>query len=133
MVKERDGIDLHVGSRLRYRRLMLGMSQEALAESVGLRFQQIQKYEKGQNRIGASRLYRLAIALKVPLAYFFEGLPQQPDGDLEAARRPLEFLGTPEGQELAVSFMRIGDAATRRKLLDLVRSLAETSNGSAEV
>ena len=130
-MKERDSIDLHVGSRLRYRRLSLGMSQEALADAVGLRFQQIQKYEKGQNRIGASRLYRLALALKVPLGYFFEGLPETPDVDLDAIRRPLEFLGTPEGLELASSFMRISDAATRRKLLDLVRSLAEASTETA--
>lgn len=130
-MKERDSIDLHVGSRLRYRRLSLGMSQEALAEAVGLRFQQIQKYEKGQNRIGASRLYRLAVALKVPLGYFFEDLPESPEADLDAIRRPLEFLGTAEGQELAACFMRITDPVTRRKLLDLVRSLAETSAETA--
>jgi transcriptional regulator with XRE-family HTH domain len=131
-VKERDSIDQHVGSRLRYRRLNLGMSQEALAEAVGLRFQQIQKYEKGQNRIGASRLYRLAVALKVPLEYFFEGLPASPADDLAASRRPLEFLGTAEGHELAASYMRITDAATRRKLLDLVRSVADSqaANGT---
>lgn len=128
-MKERDIIDLHVGSRLRYRRLSLGMSQEALAEAVGLRFQQIQKYEKGQNRIGASRLFRLAAALKVPLAFFFEGLPESPVEDLAAAQRPLDFLGTAEGLELASSFMRIPDTATRRKLLELVRSLSETEAG----
>ena len=124
-MRERDDIDLTVGARLRFRRLELGMSQEALAAAVGLRFQQIQKYEKGQNRIGASRLYRLAAALDVPIAYFFEGLPHTGnDAAADAVRATLTFLGSPDGQELAQAYMAIGDAPTRRKLLDFVRSLA---------
>lgn len=104
------------------------MSQEALAVAVGLRFQQIQKYEKGQNRIGASRLYRLGAVLDVPLAYFFEGLPESgSDTALGAMRTTLAFLGTQEGQELAQAYMAINDTATRRKLLDFVRSLAENA------
>lgn len=129
-MRERDAIDLHVGSRLRYRRMHLGMSQETLAAAVGLRFQQIQKYEKGQNRIGAGRLFRLAKALRVPLDYFFEDLPETDKADLEAARRPIAFLGTPEGHELANSFIRISDPATRRKLIELVRSLAQGESAS---
>jgi transcriptional regulator with XRE-family HTH domain len=131
-MRERDAIDLHVGSRLRYRRMSLGMSQEALAEAVGLRFQQIQKYEKGQNRIGAGRLFRLAKALRVPLDYFFEDLPEVDAAELETARLPLTFLNTQEGHELAANFMRIRDSATRRKLIELVRSLAEAqpANGT---
>ena len=129
MVRERDNIDLHVGARLRFRRLERGMSQEALAVAVGLRFQQIQKYEKGQNRIGASRLYRLGIVLDVPLAYFFEGLPESgSETALGEMRNTLAFLGTQEGQELAQAYLAISDAATRRKLLDFVRSLAENAS-----
>jgi transcriptional regulator with XRE-family HTH domain len=124
-VRERDVIDLHVGARLRYRRMSLGVSQEALAEAVGLRFQQIQKYEKGQNRIGAGRLFRLAGALRVPIAYFFEDLDQNELDDLTAVREPLEFLNRPEGMELVRAFMGIDDPATRRKLIELVRSMAE--------
>lgn len=129
VVRERDVIDLHVGARLRFRRMSMGMSQEALAEAVGLRFQQIQKYEKGQNRIGAGRLFHLANALKVPIAFFFEDLPQSQGEDLGAARRPLDFLNRPEGMELARHFMAIPDATTRRKLIELVRSLAEAQGG----
>lgn len=130
MVRERDDIDLHVGARLRFRRLERGMSQEALATSVGLRFQQIQKYEKGQNRIGASRLYRLAAALDVPLAYFFEGLPAiGSEAELGPMRHTLAFLGTADGQELVQAYMAIEDAPTRRKLLDFVQSLADSTRG----
>jgi transcriptional regulator with XRE-family HTH domain len=115
---------------LRFRRLELGMSQEALATAVGLRSQQIQKYEKGQNRIGASRLYRLAAVLDVPLAYFFEGLPPVgSDTGMGPMRDVLAFLGTAAGQELAQAYMAIEDAPTRRKLLDFVRSLGQ--NGAA--
>jgi transcriptional regulator with XRE-family HTH domain len=124
VVKERDVVDLHVGARLRYRRMSIGMSQEALAEAVGLRFQQIQKYEKGQNRIGAGRLFRLAAALKVPISFFFEDLSQEAGENLAAAREPLDFLNRPEGMELARHFLRIEDPTTRRKLVELVRSMA---------
>ena len=104
------------------------MSQEALAAAVGLRFQQIQKYEKGQNRIGASRLYRLATVLDVPLRYFFEGLPDSgSEAGMAPMRETLAFLGSADGQELAQAFMAIDDATTRRKLLDFVRSLAENA------
>ena len=104
------------------------MSQEALAAAVGLRFQQIQKYEKGQNRIGASRLYRLATVLDVPLPYFFEGLPDSgSEASMAPVRETLAFLGTAEGHELAQAFMAIDDTATRRKLLDFVRALAESA------
>ena len=124
-MKDRDEIDIQVGARLRYRRLSLGMSQEALAEAVGLRFQQIQKYEKGQNKIGASRLFRLAQALKVPLEYFFEDAEQLDVGDLESMRRPLQFLGTQEGLDLTNAYLRISDPTKRRRVLDLVRSLGD--------
>lgn len=129
-MKEQDEIDTQVGARLRYRRLSLGMSQEALAEAVGLRFQQIQKYEKGQNRIGASRLFRLAKVLKVPLEYFFEDAEGLDSDDMEALRKPIRFLGTPEGLELTRAYLGIGDPTKRRRVLDLVRSLAESGNGA---
>lgn len=129
-MKEQDEIDTQVGARLRYRRLSLGMSQEALAEAVGLRFQQIQKYEKGQNRIGASRLFRLAQVLKVPLEYFFEDADRIDVGDIDAVRKPLRFLGTQEGLDLTNAYLGITDPTKRRRVLDLVRSLAEAGNGA---
>jgi transcriptional regulator with XRE-family HTH domain len=122
--KSPDPVDLHVGARLRYRRMLLGMSQEALAGRLGLTFQQIQKYEKGQNRVGASRLWRLAQALDAPVGYFFEDLPDAPAEGASRDPRPLDFVSSPEGLDLNLAFERIGDGATRRKVVDLVRALA---------
>lgn len=124
MSKVPDPIDLHVGARLRYRRMLLGMSQEALAARLGLTFQQIQKYEKGQNRIGASRLYRIAQTLDAPIGFFFEDLPEQPGALISGAANPLEFVATPEGLQLNLAFSRVRDTATRRKIVELVEALA---------
>ena len=125
-------IDIHVGSRVRFRRMLLGMSQEKLGERLGLTFQQVQKYEKGINRIGASRLYDLAQVLGVPVQFFYEDAPIA-DGRVDAlngrADGPdehsiVEFLRSRDGLELNRAFVRIPDLKARRAIVDLVRSLA---------
>jgi transcriptional regulator with XRE-family HTH domain len=123
-------IDVHVGSRVRLRRMLLGMSQEKLGEHLGLTFQQIQKYEKGINRIGASRLFDLSRVLAVPVQFFYEELPVA-DGEGAAgfAERPaesyaVEFLGSREGLELNKAFARISDPRVRRSIVELVRAFA---------
>ena len=125
-------IDVHVGSRVRFRRMLLGMSQEKLGEKLGLTFQQIQKYEKGVNRIGASRLFDLAQVLGVPVQFFYEEAPAAdgplvvPDGFSErpADGSIVDFLRSRDGLELNKAFVRISDAKARRAIVDLVRSLA---------
>ena len=122
-------VDRHVGLRIRLRRKELGVSQEKLADSIGLTFQQVQKYERAANRVSASKLWEMARALKTSIAYFYEGLGEP--GAAEAAsaageRRAVhEFLLTPEGMELAAAFPRIRQARVRRRILDLARALAE--------
>lgn len=122
-------VDLHVGARVRMRRKFLGLSQEALAESIDLTFQQVQKYERGSNRISASKLYEIAKTLKAPIAYFFEGYGDSEtlDGFSESESEQFVhgFLMTTEGIELAEAFPRIKNSKHRRKILDLVRALAE--------
>lgn len=121
-------VDVHVGGRVRLRRMLLGMSQEKLADRLGITFQQIQKYEKGANRIGASRLQQISQALETPIAFFFEDLPEGGDGrkDVPETGRPyvMDFLATSEGLELNKAFARIADAKVRRKVVELVRTLA---------
>ena len=122
-------IDKHVGSRVRMRRMMLGMSQEKLGDALGLTFQQVQKYEKGTNRIGASRLQQISQILQVPVAFFFEGAPSTlPDGDgLKEAPSPAyvsDFLATSEGLALTKAFMQIKEAKLRRRIVDLVEEIS---------
>ncbi len=123
-------IDVHVGNRVRMRRMLIGMSQEKLGEKLGLTFQQIQKYEKGTNRISASRLYQISQILGVPVQFFFEDLPQQPGSDNEGLQEAgeegtiMDFLGSSEGLQLNRYFSRIQDASVRRSIVDLVRALA---------
>lgn len=124
MSKAPNPIDVHVGARVRLRRLQLGMSQEKLGERLDLTFQQVQKYEKGANRIGASRLFAISQILETPVSYFFEGLEQGVDDDGEDLSMS-SFLSTPEAIELNRSFARIQDNATRKRLSDLVKSVAE--------
>lgn len=122
-------VDLHVGARVRMRRKFLGMSQEGLAETIDLTFQQVQKYERGSNRISASKLYEISRALKAPVAYFFEGYGQNEAvegfSESESEQFVHGFLMTTEGIELAEAFPRIKNAKHRRKVLELVRALAE--------
>jgi transcriptional regulator with XRE-family HTH domain len=120
-------VDVHVGTRVRLRRMLLGMSQEKLGEHLGLTFQQIQKYEKGINRIGASRLFDLSRVLAVPVQFFYEELPVS-DGAGGFAEQPegyaVEFLSSREGLELNKAFARITDPRVRRSIVELVRSFA---------
>jgi transcriptional regulator with XRE-family HTH domain len=122
-------IDRYVGSRVRMRRMMLGMSQEKLGEALGLTFQQVQKYEKGTNRIGASRLQQIAHILQVPVAFFFEDVPRQQDGlhevtDAPSAGYVSEFLASTDGLSLTRAFMRIQEPKVRRRIVDLVEAIA---------
>jgi transcriptional regulator with XRE-family HTH domain len=114
-------VDRHVGSRVRMRRLMLRMTQEALGEALGITFQQVQKYEKGVNRISASRLQHIARIFKVPAPFFFDGAPGGADGAAEPPSYVADFLATSDGLALAEAFMRIGDARLRRTIAGLVR------------
>jgi transcriptional regulator with XRE-family HTH domain len=128
-------LDLHVGSRVRLQRMLLGMSQEKLGEQLGLTFQQIQKYEKGINRIGASRLFELARVLGVSVQFFYDDAPgsysdqSAPAGMAGFAERPadtyvVDFLSSREGVELNKAFVKITDPKVRRTIVDLVRTLA---------
>jgi transcriptional regulator with XRE-family HTH domain len=128
MAKPPNAIDVHVGGRLRTRRIEINMSQQILGSHLGLTFQQIQKYEKGVNRIGASRLQQIGKILEVPAGYFFEGAPGGwQAGDAWTTNRFLEFLGTRDGQALIVSFSKIRDLTLRRSIVDLVDRLAAIS------
>lgn len=128
--KTPDPIDKYVGSRVRMRRIMLGMSQEKLGNSLGLTFQQVQKYEKGTNRIGASRLQQIADILQVPVQFMFDGAPVSTgavaNGFAEAPSPAYvsDFLATSEGLALTRAFTRIGDAKMRRSIVDLVEQIA---------
>jgi transcriptional regulator with XRE-family HTH domain len=133
MKKIPDPVDRHVGARLRMRRVLVGMTQEKLGDALNITFQQIQKYEKGANRIGASRLQQLARILQVPPAFFFEGAPSEgtpaagfaePDGGSYV----VDFLSTTEGLQLNRAFALIRDPKVRRRILDLVASLAQDSD-----
>jgi transcriptional regulator with XRE-family HTH domain len=125
-------IDHYVGARIRMRRIMLGMSQERLGDAIGLTFQQIQKYEKGINRIGASRLQQVGHVLNVPVEFFFEGAPGQNSGlSLETGfgegattNYVTEFMSTNEGVHLMQAFMRIKDAKIRKRIVDLIEVMS---------
>ena len=135
--KKPNPVDTHVGSRVRLRRMLLGMSQERLGESMGLTFQQVQKYEKGVNRIGASRLFQISKILDVPVQFFFEEAPHiGPASQVRGMAEPhseafiLEFLNSREGLELNRAFVKIGDAKVRKSIVDLVRALGASGRTS---
>lgn len=121
-------VDIHVGSRIRLRRQLLRMSQEKLGDELGVTFQQVQKYERGANRVGASRLYRLSRVLEVPVQFFFEGLsdsaPAAAMADNDQTPIVYDFIQSSDGVSLAESFSRIKDPKVRRRVLELVRTLA---------
>jgi transcriptional regulator with XRE-family HTH domain len=134
-------IDIHVGTRIRLRRTMMGMSQERLGEALGLTFQQVQKYERGSNRVGASRLFDLSRVLDVPISFFFDDMPETLAGNgvglttSLAGRRSYAFAEPQEGfgddimsrretLDLVRAYYRITDSAVRKRVLDLVKSLA---------
>jgi transcriptional regulator with XRE-family HTH domain len=122
-------VDKYVGSRVRMRRIMLGMSQEKLGEALGLTFQQVQKYEKGTNRVGASRLQQISEILQVPVSFLFDGGPSggaNADGFSEGSSPAYvsDFLATSEGLALTRAFTRITDAKLRRSIVELVEQVA---------
>ena len=122
--------DKYVGSRVRMRRLMLHMSQEKLADQLGLTFQQVQKYEKGTNRISASRLQEISQILEVPVPFFFDGAPQSGDGSARKGNEVMslsyvtDFLGNADGHALVKAFMRIKDPSVRRSIVRLVETVS---------
>jgi transcriptional regulator with XRE-family HTH domain len=125
--------DKYVGSRVRMRRMMLGMSQEKLGDALDLTFQQIQKYEKGANRIGASRLQQIATILQVPVSFFFEGAPASPGAaggfaEVDTSDFSTTLLSTSDGLALAKAFMRIENRRLRRRIVDLVEEMADGGN-----
>ncbi|ACM39801.1 MULTISPECIES: helix-turn-helix domain-containing protein [Rhizobium/Agrobacterium group] len=128
-IKASDVIDVHVGCRIRLQRVLKGMSQKALAEGVGVTFQQVQKYETGTNRIGSSRLQAVARILSVPVAFFFEDGPQSssPSQLPEAGigKEITRFIRSEEGLALNLAFTKIQDANVRRKVIGLVKTLAK--------
>lgn len=130
-------VDKHVGSRVRMRRVLLGFTQEKLGTALGITFQQVQKYEKGTNRIGASRLQEISKTLQVPPSFFFEGLPAtaMPEGagfaEAGTAKSVTDFVITAEGLQLNKAFTQIKDPKVRRRIIDLVIALASAS-GSVE-
>jgi transcriptional regulator with XRE-family HTH domain len=125
-IKIPNAIDKHVGSRLRMRRMMLGMSQEKLGEAFSLTFQQVQKYEKGVNRMGASRLQHAADILQVTVPFFFEGAPGGHELSTTAPSLTYvnEFVYSEDGMRLIRAFMRIARPAVRRRIVELVQEIA---------
>lgn len=123
-------VDIHVGKQLRMRRVILGLSQEAIGKAIGITFQQVQKYERGINRMGASRLFELARHLTVPVSYFFEGLDNanhaSPGGvSEEVAAFEHEKMSSRETLELMRAYYRITDPNVRGRVAELIKSLAE--------
>jgi transcriptional regulator with XRE-family HTH domain len=132
MKKTPNPIDSHVGTRVRMRRILVGFSQEKLGEALGITFQQIQKYEKGTNRIGASRLQQAAQVLGVPVNFFFEGAPSESGltngfAEPSAPMYMADFSGTPEGHQLISAFLKIKEPKLRKKIIDLVVAMAASS------
>lgn len=128
-----DPVDRHVGSRIRMKRMMAGVSQETLGHHLGVTFQQIQKYEKGSNRVSASKLQQIARILGVPVAFFFDGAPGQDPGyigaDAAVGQEIADFLATSEGIQLAKAFAGIRNAKARRRVIDLIEALADEGSG----
>jgi transcriptional regulator with XRE-family HTH domain len=128
--KKPNPTDIHVGSRIRLRRNMLGMSQEKLGENLGITFQQVQKYEKGTNRVGASRLQAIASILDVPVSFFFAEAPGRESAEVtgmsegKSAHFVVDFVSSAEGLQLNRAFARITEPKIRRRIIDLVKALA---------
>ena len=116
--------DVYVGNRVRMRRLSLDIAQTSLGNALGVTFQQIQKYEKGTNRIGSSRLQQIANFLQVPVSYFFEGLESSVDTTIPSASSMSEYLSSREGLRLAKAFLRVKNAKLRRSIVALVEAAA---------
>ena len=133
MKKVPNPIDVHVGGRLRMRRILIGMSQEKLGENLAVTFQQIQKYEKGSNRISASRLYDISRILDVPVQFFFDDIKdgngtKKSNGQEQSDDfRMIDFLSNADGAQLVRTFSGIEDAGIRRNIIDLVKSISDSS------
>lgn len=119
-------VDVHVGKRVRHRRWLIGMTQQQLAQQVGIKFQQIQKYETGANRISASRLWDIAEALEVPVSFFFEGLEEVQKDDADKTPVPADLMGDKEALDLVRSYYAIPENQ-RRRLFELARVLSEVA------
>ncbi|MCB1507449.1 MAG: helix-turn-helix transcriptional regulator [Hyphomicrobiaceae bacterium] len=123
-------VDVHVGNRVRMRRMMLGLSQEKLGEALGVTFQQVQKYEKGLNRIGAGRLQTIAQVLQVPVSFFYEDAPGSDASagsfaEGSSTSYVSDLLTTSEGLELTRAFLKVEDTKLRRRIVDLVKAISE--------
>lgn len=133
--REPNAIDIHVGARIRLRRVQLDISQSKLAEDLGVTFQQVQKYERGTNRVSASKLWKTAEALGVTVSYFFEGLAPDGSVSIQVADNDTlyDFIASPDGIDLAQAFTAINDPAIRRRVIDLCRALgpAELTDAQA--
>ncbi|HAY47947.1 MULTISPECIES: helix-turn-helix domain-containing protein [Thalassospira] len=134
-------VDIHVGARVRLRRTLLGMSQEKLGEAIGLTFQQVQKYERGANRVGASRLYDLSRVLEVPVSFFFDDMPDEISSKSVHERREMSESPDPfdndpmnrrETLELVRAYYRITDPNQRKKIFELVKSMGALQAGDAD-
>ncbi len=119
-------VDVHVGKRVRHRRWLIGMTQQQLAEQVGIKFQQIQKYETGANRISASRLWDIAEALEVPVSFFFEGLEETGKDSSDKKSVPADLMGDKEALDLVRSYYAIPENQ-RRRLFELARVLSDVA------
>jgi transcriptional regulator with XRE-family HTH domain len=137
VVQKRDGphpIDVHVGSRIKLRRMILGLSQESLGKALGLTFQQIQKYEKGVNRIGASRIFEMSQLLEVPVQFFYDDLGDGGWGGASGFAEPdqrdgvMDLFNSAEGVQLCRYFAAIKDGEVKKRVLDLVKSIAENES-----
>ncbi|MGR3758681.1 helix-turn-helix domain-containing protein [Roseobacteraceae bacterium NS-SX3] len=119
-------VDVHVGKRIRHRRWLIGMTQQQLAEQVGIKFQQIQKYETGANRVSASRLWDISDALDVPVSFFFEGLQEEGKAAAEKSAVPEDLMGDKEALDLVRSYYAIPENQ-RRRLFELARVLSDAA------
>jgi transcriptional regulator with XRE-family HTH domain len=131
VTKKANPIDAQVGNRVRIRRMLIGMSQERLGDMLGLTFQQVQKYEKGVNRIGAGRLFEIARILGVPIDFFYDGVGSPVEGVAETTPPVMEFVSSGEGLQLSLAFMKIKDPKVRKRVLDLVKSLANEEEATS--
>ncbi|MFH6784322.1 MULTISPECIES: helix-turn-helix domain-containing protein [Methylobacterium] len=138
MKKAPDPVDRHVGHRVRVRRLLVGVSQEKLGDALGVTFQQIQKYEKGANRISASRLRQIADMLGVPVNFFYEGAPRQDGGRDETPTEPAsdtsahDVFWTSQDLQLVRAFQRITDGQVRRRIISLVEAIGPGPDAPSE-
>jgi transcriptional regulator with XRE-family HTH domain len=128
-------VDAHVGVRVRMRRLMLDMTQTSLADKLGITFQQLQKYEKGVNRVGSGRLHQIANILEVPVTFFFEGVPAQKktNGKAPPPAYVDEFVATSYGLRLTKAFVQIKTSSLQRDIVELIERLAKHSNRERRV